>query len=68
MLDVFFPITPLPRELRFHHRSALGDQQLQVDASQVPWACLAPVSGGPAGRSNPGADQLETCATQSSRL
>jgi hypothetical protein len=35
LLDVFFPITPSPRELTFHYRSAQGDQQLQVDTSQV---------------------------------
>lgn len=35
LLDVFFPITPSPRHVTFHYRTAQGDQQLQVDTSQV---------------------------------
>ena len=35
LLDVFLPITPPPRALRFHYRTAQGDQQLQVDTSRM---------------------------------
>ena len=35
LLDVFFPITPSPRHVTFHYRTAAGDQQLQVDTSRV---------------------------------
>ena len=35
VLDAFFPITPSPRHVTFHYRTAQGDQQLPVDTSQV---------------------------------
>ncbi len=35
LLDAFFPITPSPRHITFHYRTAQGDQQLQVDTSRV---------------------------------
>lgn len=35
LLDVFFPISPSPRNVTFHYRTAQGDQQLQVDTSRV---------------------------------
>lgn len=35
LLDVFFPISPSPRHVSFHYRTAQSDQQLQLDTSQV---------------------------------
>lgn len=35
LLDVFFPISPSPRHVTFHYRTAQGDQQLQLDTSRV---------------------------------
>lgn len=35
LLDVFFPISPSPRSVTFHYRTAQGDRQLQIDTSGV---------------------------------
>lgn len=34
-VDVFFPITPSPREVIVHYRTAQGDQRIRVDTSAV---------------------------------
>jgi len=35
LLDLFFPISPSPRQVTFHYRNAQGDQQLQLDTARV---------------------------------
>lgn len=35
LLDVFFPISPSPRHVTLHYRTAQGDQSLQLDTSDT---------------------------------